>query len=120
MADERQPGELSGRHTPYRLEATPTVVTGKAIVAYALPKAGSIEFALFDATGRLATVLARGESQSGEYTTSLPAASTCSDIAQASTRHPASSSFSNGSVRRERGGLAPPPLFELDSPRPAR
>jgi hypothetical protein len=73
MAQEGQPVGLSGRYTPYRLEATPTVVTGKANIAYALPEAGNVELALYDASGRLAKTLAHGESQPGEHTALLAA-----------------------------------------------
>jgi len=70
MSDQ-EPIELSGRLTPYRLDVRPTVVTGQASVAYALPQAGNVVLALYDAGGRLVKTLVHGTSRPGVYTAQL-------------------------------------------------
>jgi hypothetical protein len=54
--------------TPYRLDVNPSVVTGRARIGYALPLAGNVELALYDAAGRLAKTLVKGTRMPGVYT----------------------------------------------------
>jgi hypothetical protein len=73
MSPDQDPVGLYDRFAPYRLEVSPTVVTGQARVAYALPQAGDVELVLYDAGGRLVKTLARGAKRPGTYTAQIAA-----------------------------------------------
>jgi len=57
--------------TPYRLDVSPSVVTGRARIDFALPEAGNVELVIYDAAGRLAKTLVRGTKQPGAYRASF-------------------------------------------------
>jgi hypothetical protein len=73
MSPDREPVGLSDRIAPYRLEVSPTVVAGQARIVYALPRAGNVELALYDAAGRLAKTLVHGTGEPGAHVVSLEA-----------------------------------------------
>jgi len=62
---------LRGRPT---LEATPSPMTGRALIAYSLPMAGPVSLKLYDVSGSLTRTLAAGYAGAGIHTTHLDAA----------------------------------------------
>jgi hypothetical protein len=61
--------------TPARMDlsVTPNPITNRALVSYAMPKAGNVSLVVYDAAGRPVQTLASGSRAAGRYTATLDA-----------------------------------------------
>jgi hypothetical protein len=66
-------GEGGRARTVYHLSVAPSPVTGTGRVSFELPRAGNVELALFDVTGRPVSTLVSGRTEAGRHTALLNA-----------------------------------------------
>jgi hypothetical protein len=62
------------------LSVTPNPVTNRALVSYALPRAGEVSLVVYDASGRPVQTLASGRHAAGRYTATLDASSMAAGV----------------------------------------